>query len=92
MVGFKLKRPWLIRQNEVKNMILNERGGTKYPRTGGMGESTPFAKQSRKKEREDGHDRWPLFFYLHHNLFVILLFSLNNFCPCQDLNPGHPRY
>ena len=31
-------------------MISNERGGTEYPRTGGMGENTPFAEQSRKKE------------------------------------------
>ena len=25
--------------------------GAKYPRSGGMSENTPFAKQSRKKER-----------------------------------------
>ena len=30
--------------------------GTKYPRTGGMGENNPFTVQSRKKERENGHD------------------------------------
>ena len=31
-------------------------GGTKYPTTGEMGENTPFAKQSRKKEWDNGHD------------------------------------
>ena len=40
-------------------MIKNERGGTKYPRTGGTGENTPFAVQSRKKERDNGHDKDP---------------------------------
>ena len=39
-------------------MISNERGGTKYPPTEGMGENTPFAKQSRKKERDNGHDNY----------------------------------
>ena len=35
----------------------NERlSGTKYPRSGGTGENTPFTKQSRKKERDEGHD------------------------------------
>ena len=38
-------------------MISNERGGTKYPRTGGTGEKTPFAKQSRKKKRDNGHNK-----------------------------------
>ena len=38
-------------------MITNKRGGTKYPRTGGTGENTPFAIQSRKKEQDNGHDR-----------------------------------
>ena len=38
-------------------MISNERGEKKYPRTGGMGENTPFAKQSRKKERDNGQDK-----------------------------------
>ena len=38
------------------NMISNERGRTKYPQTGGTGENTTFAKQSRKKERGNGHD------------------------------------
>ena len=33
-----------------------DRGGTKYPQTGGTGENTPFAVQSRKKERDNGHD------------------------------------
>ena len=37
-------------------MITNERGGTKYPQTGGTGENTPFAIQCRKKERDNGHD------------------------------------
>ena len=37
-------------------MIMNEREGTKYPRSGGMGKNTPFAKQSRKKEQDNGHD------------------------------------
>ena len=37
-------------------MISNERGGTKYPQTWGTGENTPFAKQSRKKERDNGHN------------------------------------
>ena len=37
-------------------MISNERGGTKYPQTEGTGENTPFTKQSRKKERDNGHD------------------------------------
>ena len=35
---------------------MNEREGTKYPRSGGTGENTRFAKQSRKKERDNGHD------------------------------------
>ena len=30
--------------------------GFKYPRWGGMGENTPFAIQSRKKEQDNGHD------------------------------------
>ena len=46
----------LIRQNEVNNMISNERRGTKYLQIGGTGENTPFAKQSRKKEWDNGHD------------------------------------
>ena len=37
-------------------MIMNEREGTKYPQSGGTGENTPFAKQSRKKEQDKGHD------------------------------------
>ena len=36
-------------------MISNERRGTKYPQTGETGENTPFAKQSRKKELNNGH-------------------------------------
>ena len=33
-------------------MITNERGPTKYTQTGGMGENTPFAIKSRKKEQD----------------------------------------
>ena len=36
-------------------MITNERGVTKYPQTGRTGENTPFAIQSKKKERDKGH-------------------------------------
>ena len=36
-------------------MIMKEWEGTKYPQSGGTGENTPFAKQSRKKERDKGH-------------------------------------
>ena len=27
-----------------------------YPRSGGTGESTPFAEQSKEKEQDKGHD------------------------------------
>ena len=47
----------LIKQNKVNNTLSNERGGTKYPQTGGTGEHTPFAEQSREKERDNLHDR-----------------------------------
>ena len=40
----------------TNNMISSERGGTNYPRAGGTGENTSFAKQSRKKEWDNGHD------------------------------------
>ena len=30
-----------------------------YPRSGGMGENTPFANQSKEKEWDKGHDRMP---------------------------------
>ena len=35
-------------------MIMKECEGIKYPRSGGAGENTPFAEQSRKKERDKG--------------------------------------
>ena len=31
-------------------------GGQKYPRSAGTDENTPFAVQSRKKERDNGHN------------------------------------
>ena len=37
-------------------MIMNEKQGTKYPRSGGTGENTPFAKQSKEKERDKVND------------------------------------
>ena len=37
-------------------MISNERGWKKYPQTGELGEKKPFAKQYRKKERDNGHN------------------------------------
>ena len=39
-------------------MIMNEieRGQSTHDQ-GGMGENTPFAKQSRKKELNNGHDK-----------------------------------
>ena len=43
------------------NMIISKWEGTKYPRTGGMGENTPFAKNVGKKSvnnagPQQGHD------------------------------------
>ena len=35
---------------------MKERGQSTHSQ-GGTGENTPFAKQSRKKERDNGHDR-----------------------------------
>ena len=37
-------------------MVMKEREGTKYPRSGGTGENTPFAKRGKEKERDKGHD------------------------------------
>ena len=30
-----------------------------YPRSGGMGENTPFAEQSKEKEQDKGHNSMP---------------------------------
>ena len=55
-----------LRYTEIKQINKTKQGKqrgikwkreTKYPRTGGTGENTPFAKQSRKKERDNGHDK-----------------------------------
>ena len=35
---------------------MNEKEGTKYPQSGGMGEKTPFTKQNKEKERDMRHD------------------------------------
>ena len=35
-------------------MIMNEREGTKYPQSGGTGENTLFAKQSKEKGAGQG--------------------------------------
>ena len=45
-------------------MTTNEREGTKYPQTGAMGVNTPFAIQSRKKERDNGHNTLTQIFML----------------------------
>ena len=45
-------------------------GAKKYPQTGGMGGITPFAKQSRKKEWDNGHDS---------NAFFLLFILENSF-------------
>ena len=37
-------------------MIMNEKEGTKYLRSGRTGENTPFAKQSKEKERDKVND------------------------------------
>ena len=57
-------------------MKTNERGGTKFPQTGGTGENTPFAVQSRKKEQDNGHDSGEHIFIL---LILNLGFLLDNF-------------
>ena len=62
-------------------MISNERGGTKYPQTGGMGENIAFTKQSRKKERDNGEDK-TLFNHLNtgqvHNSVMRSLVKIHN--------------
>ena len=35
-------------------MVMKEREGTKYPWSGGMGENTPFTKQSKEKGAGQG--------------------------------------
>ena len=40
-------------------MIMNEKEETKCPRSGGMGENTPFTKQSKEKGAGQG-SRHPL--------------------------------
>ena len=41
------------------------------PWSGGTGENTPFAKQSRKKEQDNGHDNFVIFVlvYVDQGLF-----------------------
>ena len=41
-VTISVEHKMFIIQNEVNNMIMNEKEGTKYPRSGGTGEKTPF--------------------------------------------------
>ena len=62
-------------------MITNEKGGTKYPQTGGTGENTPFAVQSRKKERDNDHDTARTFIqHKYANSFFQYLAYLCSLC------------
>ena len=44
----------LEEQNEVNNMIMNEKEGTKYPQSGGTCDKTPFTEQSKGKGAGQG--------------------------------------
>ena len=50
---------YFVSKFECTNQQSYERGGTKYPQTGGTGENTPLAVQSRKKKRDNGNNMEP---------------------------------
>ena len=50
-------------------MILWKWEGTKYPWTGGTGENTPFAKQSKEKEWDNGHNMQYIFMIVFRPAF-----------------------
>ena len=55
------------------NMITKKWEGMKYPQWGGTRENNPFALQSRKKERDNGHDKnWPSIFETAQDVSWIL--------------------
>ena len=71
LVGLKLNIYYFLARTKMFNWLITnmgknifgdylrrantDRGGTKYPRTGGTGENTPVAVQSRKKECDNVH-------------------------------------
>ena len=48
-------------------MIMNEKEGTKFPRSGGTGENTPFTEQSKEIRAGQGSQ---------HNVFSIPMFGI----------------
>ena len=58
------------KQNEVNKHDNKWKRGTKYRQTGGTGENTPFAKQSRKKERDNTVQDAILYFSIFNRTFL----------------------
>ena len=46
----------LFREKKTSPLLKTPEKDFQYPRTGGTGENTPFAVESRKKERDNGHN------------------------------------
>ena len=49
-----MKWQYLTSLRYAESMIKNEKEETKYPRSGGTGENTPFTEQTKKKGAGQG--------------------------------------
>ena len=68
---------------------MKEWEGTKYPRSGGTGENTPFAKQSRKKGAGQGSQHWACCNF--QVVEYLIFFGSRSFGCCRRVMISHPN-